>query len=199
LTVTGHGQATVVPDRAVVRVSVEHRSDSVEGACAGAASGVEAVSTVARRFTEGAQVASADFGLWPAHDPDGRPRGFEARHALTVAVPDLDAAGALVTALAAEVGDRLRIDSFSLEVADPGEAQARAREEAYADARARAEQLATLAGAALGQVRAVVEGGTAGAPRAGLAMAKVAMETSFEPGERAVGSSVTVTWALLEG
>jgi hypothetical protein len=44
---------------------------------------------------------------------------------------------------------------------------------------------------------AIVEGGSTGAPRASLAAAKLAVETSFEPGERVVDSSVTVTWQLV--
>ncbi len=196
VTVTGQGTVTVVPDHAVVRVAAQHRADSVEAACAGVASAVEAVGAVARRFTESARIGSSDFGVWPALDRSGEPAGFEARHGLSVSLSDLAAAGGLISALAAEVGDRLRVDSVSLEVDDPIEARDRARAAAFEEARRRAEQLAALGGASLGKVVAIVEGDGAGAPREVFAMAKAAADTSFEPGERSLAASVTVTWRL---
>lgn len=198
VTVSGQGAALVVPDRAVVRVSAAHRADGVEEACAGVASAVESIGTVARRFADGSQVASADFSVWPAHDREGRPAGFEARHAVSVTVTDVTEAGRLLTELAREVGDRLRVDGVSLEVGDPVPAQVAAREAAFADARVRAAQLAALGGATLGEVVSVVEGGGSAQPlEPRPQMARAAdSEMAFEPGERALATSVTVTWRL---
>ncbi|HQR26903.1 MAG TPA: SIMPL domain-containing protein [Nocardioides sp.] len=195
VTVTGQGTATVAPDTAVLRVAASHRGAEVAEACAGVASAVEEIIGVARGFTEPARIGTADFGVWPAHDQHGAPTGFEARHSLTVMVADVAAAGRLVSALAGAAGDRLRVEGISLEVADVRAAQTQAREEAFADARARAEHLAGLGGARLGDLVAVVEGGPGpGSPVRPLA-AKAA-EVSFEPGERAVPASLTVTWRL---
>lgn len=197
VTVTGQGAASVVPDSAVVRVTASHRAPGVEEACSGVASAVEAIGVVSRTFTEAHRIASADFTVWPAHDHEGRRTGFEARHAMTIGVPDLAAAGRLLAALVAEAGDRLQVDAVSVEVTDPGPAVVRAREAAFADARARAEQLADLAGAALGEVLAVVEGGGRANPREAAPLAAKADAVSFEPGERSITASITVTWRLV--
>jgi uncharacterized protein YggE len=108
---------------------------------------------------------------------------------------DVEAAGGLLTALADEVGDRLEIEGVSLDVADQTEAVVAARGAAYDDAVGRATQLAGLAGAELGDVQHVVEGGSGGAPVARVAQ-EMSDSASFQPGESAVGCSVTVTFQL---
>ncbi len=200
VSVSGYGAVRVAPDTAVVRVAAAHRAAGVAEAFAGVDSAITAMGEVARRFTDATHIGSSDLTVWPAFDNEGRAAGFEARHGLVITVADLTAAGALLTALATEVGDRLTVDGVSLEVADPGPAQALARERAFADARLRAEHLAGLGGAALGEVVSVVEGVSFNQPMGG-AETGVALRASkdmdFEPGERSLGAGLTVTWRLL--
>lgn len=200
VTVSGQGSARVVPDSAVVRVAAAHRAAGVAEAFAGVTSATDAMAATARRFTDPAKIASTDFSVWPAYDNEGRPAGFEARHGLRVVVTDLVAAGGLLTALADAVGDRLQVESVSLEVADPSAALTEARTAAFADARARAEHLSTLSDAVLGEVVTVSEGGSSAQPleAAPVALrAAAAKDVSFEPGERAITAYVTVTWRLV--
>jgi uncharacterized protein YggE len=188
----GRGVATAVPDSAVIRVSAGHRATAVAGALAGADSAAGAIVAAARRHTEPRHIASTGITVWPAHDSNGRPAGFEARHSLSIRVADLAVAGDLLAELADAVGDRLQVDGVALEVTDVGAAQDRAREAAFADARRRAEHLATLAGVGLGDVLAVAEGAASALPGGREAMAmKVG---GFEPGEHSVGAEVAVTW-----
>ncbi|WP_309650065.1 SIMPL domain-containing protein [Nocardioides sp.] len=196
ITVVGHGSTQVVPDTAVLRVGAAHQGATLAEALAGASSAGEAVVAVARRHVDAARVSSRDLTVWPAHDHQGRPAGFQARQGYTILCPDLSVAGTLVTELAAQVGDRLQVDGVTLEVADGAAAEVGAREVAYADALARASHLAGLAGVRLGEVQAVVEGGAAAAPaEIGIgAMAK--RDVSFEPGESTVSQSLTVTWSV---
>ena len=63
--------------------------------------------------------------------------GFEARHGLVIAVADLAVAGRMLARLAEAVGNRLVVESVSLEVGDPVAARTAAREVAFADARTR--------------------------------------------------------------
>jgi uncharacterized protein YggE len=199
ITVAGHGTVRVVPDTAVVRVAAAHGAEGVKDALAGVASAVEAIGQVARRFTDEKRIASQELTVWPALDYEGLPSGFQARHSLAIACDDLGLVGELVTALAAEVGDRLQVEGVALEVSDPAAAHASAREAAYADATARAEHLADLAGAKLGDVQVVSEGPvhvpTRLADGAGAAYA-TKMEAGFEPGETNVSASVSVTFQL---
>jgi hypothetical protein len=195
VTVTGQGEARVAPDSAVVRVSAVHRAPGVAEALAGADSAAAAIASTARQFTTPERVGSTSLQIWTDHDPDNRPSGFQARHSLVVRCPDIVAAGGLLTALADAVGDRLEVEGVSLEVADQSAAVVAAREAAYADAVERATHLATLAGTELGDVQDLVEGsGSGGGPlRAARALSA---DASFQPGETAIGSSVTVTFRL---
>jgi uncharacterized protein YggE len=108
---------------------------------------------------------------------------------------DVQAAGALLTALAGAVGDRLQVDGVSLEVTDRAAAETAAREAAYADAVGRATHLAALAVAELGEAQAVLEGGYAETPVGPARMAS-AGSVALEPGEMSVTASVTVTFRL---
>jgi uncharacterized protein YggE len=196
VTVTGHGESRVVPDSAVVRVAAVHRATGVAEALAGADSAAQQIVATGREHTSQERIGSTAVQVWPAHDDRGAPAGFEARHSLTLRCDDIAAAGALLTALAASVGDRLQLEGVSLEVTDRASAEAVAREAAYADATERATHLAGLAGSSLGDPQDVVEGGVVsfvGQPR--MAMATKA-EVGLEPGEMSVTSSVTVTFQL---
>jgi uncharacterized protein YggE len=195
VTVTGQGETRVAPDSAVVRVAAVHRAAGVAEALGGADSAADAIATTAQAYTTPERIGSTSLQIWRDHDEHGRPSGFVARHSLVIRCPDIEAAGGLLTGLAEAVGERLEIEGVSLEVADQASATAAAREAAYADAVDRATHLATLAGASLGDVQEVVEGGGSGVGPA--RMAKAAAEpVSFQPGEAAIGCAVTVTFQL---
>jgi uncharacterized protein YggE len=198
LTVTGHGTARVVPDAATIRVAAAFRADGVTAALAGVSSAVAAIGEVARRYTDETRIGSQGLSVWPSHDFDGMPSGFEARHSLAIGCDDIAAAGELVSALAAEAGDRLQVESVGLDVADSSGPLATAREAAWHDARARADHLAGLAGATVGEVQSVSEGGPHVVDGAAPAMAMSARaEVGFEPGQTAVSTTVTVTFQLV--
>lgn len=195
VTVTGHAATTIAPDSAVVRVSAVHRAVAVADALAGADSAARQVVAVGREHTSPERIGSTSLQIWPTHDEHGTPSGYEATHSLTLGCPDIEAAGALLTALAETVGDRLRVEGVSLEVADRSTAEHAAREAAYADAVARGTHLAGLAGAELGDPQDIAEGGVVGwEPRRGAKLTAAA--ASFEPGEQSVGASVTVSFQL---
>lgn len=196
VTTTGYGNAGVTPDSAVVRLAVVHRAGGVAEAFAGVDQSARLVGQVARDFTEPARISSANLSVWPAHDAQGRPSGYEARHNLSVSCGDLASAGALLTELARHVGDALVVEGVSLAVTDDSEAQLRARESAFADARARAEHLAGLSGESLGTVLSVVEGGFSGGHEVGRMEFAKAADMMIEPGESTISASVTVTWGF---
>ena len=198
VTVTGTGSASAVPDEAVVRLGAVSAAPLVGDAFASVTSTVAAIGEIARRHTESRRIASQNLSVWPKHDEQGRPIGWECRHSLVVRLDDLAAAGALVTGLAEEVGERMVLDGVSLEIADRSTVLAHARDAAFADALARAEQYAGLAHRGLGAVLTVVEGGGGEGPMP-RDRAMFAQSASFEPGEQTVSTSVTVTWALGEG
>jgi uncharacterized protein YggE len=179
----------------VVRVAAVHRAVGVADALAGADSAARQIVATGREHTIPERIGSTSVQIWPAHDQQGAPAGFDARHSLTLRCDDIDAAGALLAALAESVGDRLQIEGVSLEVSDRADAETSAREAAYADAVERGTHLAGLAGSQLGDPQAVMESAYAEAP-VGRAMKASLDAVALEPGEMAVTAAVTVTFQL---
>jgi uncharacterized protein YggE len=200
VTVTGQGTAREVPDTVVVRVAAAQRAGGVAEALAGANSAADEIIAVAREHTDASRIASVNLNVWPAYDNQGQPSGYEARHTLSVACTDVQAAGRLLGELAGRVGDRLQVEGLSLEVGDPSRATAEARTAAYADAVARAGHLAELAGVQLGHPQAIAEGGGFAHPMAeggAVRVMKSSADVSIAPGETTVSSSLTVSFELL--
>jgi len=190
LTVTGTGSAAAVPDTALIRLSAVHRARSFAEALAGAESAREEVVKAAADLT----VSTVNLSVWPTSEQGQQP-GFEARHTLTIATGDLAVANELLTRLAHEVGSRLQVEGVDMTVQDPAAAVLEAREAAFAEARTKAQHLATLADATLGQVEAIAEGGAAGPGPGFGAMAKMA-DVGLQPGETRISATLTVTWSL---
>lgn len=192
LTVTGHGSASAVPDSTLVRLAAVHRGATLAEALSGAESARAAVVAAAT----GLSVSTLNLSVWPAHDPQGQPSGFEARHSLSVATPSLESANDLLATLADEVGDRLTVEGVQLALSDPTAALGQAREAAFADAQAKAEHLAALAGDTVGDVQALAEGSAPVGP-AGRELAMKA-DVGLQPGETTLSAAVTVTWSLVD-
>lgn len=197
VTVTGQGASRAVPDAALVRVAAVQRGDGVAEAYAALTATAVLLVEVAGRHTAPRHVGSTGVSVWPYHDHQGRPAGYEARHSYAVRCTDLDVAGALLADLVGQVGDALVVDSIGLEVTDDSVAVSDAREAAVSDARTRAADLARLEGLRLGPLQSIVEGGAptpVGAPRLALA----ARDSGLSPGEATVTVTVTATWELVE-
>jgi uncharacterized protein YggE len=197
VTVTGTGTSRIAPDSAVVRLAAVGRGSGVAEAYAAMTSAAASIAELARRHTEERRIASTGITVWPWHDGTGAQQGFEARHSYAIGCADLAGAGTMLSALAAEVGDGLAIDSVGLEVTEDHGAGDKAREAAFHDARERAAQLARMAGAGLGAVQSIVEGGadSGPSPMPRLAMVRDA-GGGIEAGEVSVSTSVTVVWEL---
>jgi uncharacterized protein YggE len=201
VTVTGSGRASASPDVVRLDLRVGHDASDVAAALGGAATGIAEVGRVAREHgVADADIRTLDASVSQRWDNTGTPVGFTAQQRLGLTVRRLEAVGEVLEAAAAAVGNALLVDQVRLDVADRGDALARARDAAFADARARAEQYAGLAGTTLGPVLGVAEGGAV--PPAGRQMKFAAMAADsagampVEGGDLEIGASVTVTWEL---
>ncbi len=195
ITVVGHGIATVVPDLAVVRVSVAAVESSVAVAWLRVSKLTDRAVATARALVEDRGLEAHVASVWPQHGSEGPPR-YEARRGVVVHCPDLEVAGGLLEALVAEVGDALQIEGIGLEVGDPSEAMDQARNEAFGDAEVKAGRLAERAGASLGAVIAIDESGHDGSPRP-MARALRAETAALVPGEQQLAASLQITWQLV--
>jgi uncharacterized protein YggE len=202
ITVIGSGSAPAAVDRVTISLAVE-----VVRAQPGDAFGIASVTAtrllavLADGGVDSRSVRTSDLTLGPRTEyANGHQQvlGYQAGQRLTVVLEGLNGIERLLTDVASLGGDGVRIDGVSLSPGHPEEALIRAREAAFADAAAKAQQLAGLAGRTLGRVQWVDErpaGG--GGPRPMMAMrAADSMAMPVATGDAEVGVSITVSWAF---
>ena len=201
VTVIGTGRAAVTPDVVRLDLRIGHDAPDVAAALTGASKGIAAVGRVVREQDVSDQdIRTLDANVSQRYDNTGTPVGFTAQQRLGVTVRRLDQVGEILEAAAAEVGNALLVDQVRLDVDDRSEGLARARDVAFAEARAKAEQYAALSGSEVGAVLAVAESGIAPVRPGRQMMAMAAMDSAggmpVEGGDLELTASVTVTWEL---
>ena len=108
---------------------------------------------------------------------------------------DVTKVGAALDALVAAGANQMNGLNFSIK--DPAPLLAKARTEAVADARLRAQQYAAAAGVTLGQILSISESGGAEPPRPMYrVMAMAADSVPVAAGEESVSASVTLVWEI---
>jgi uncharacterized protein YggE len=199
--VTGSGAASAVPDVVVLDARVQCEAADVAGALSAAGERVvAALQAAADHGVTERDRRTTGMGVATRWDRDGRVVvGYTSHQSLRLLVRDRERVGDLIRALAGAAGDAFGLDGVTLEVADPAPLLERAREAAFEDARARAEQFAGLAGRPLGPVLRVTEDHDRPVPSPRFA-AKAVMEATggmpVEAGESTVTASVTVRFGL---
>jgi uncharacterized protein YggE len=123
--------------------------------------------------------------------------GYRAEHGLGIVLRDLAAAGRVLGDAVAAGGDAVRLHGVSFVIEDDADLRARAREAAWRDALRAGEQLAGLAGGALGSVRSIDETlvRDGGAPQP-MAVRAAAAEIGLQPGAVEVRAVLAVVWEL---
>lgn len=206
ITVTGEGSVEVRPDMATVTLGV-----TTEGATAAeamAANSAELTKVLANLRAAGIEerdIQTSGLSLNPNWDNQyssegGAPKiaGFIASNTVTVTVRALDGLGQALDAAVKDGANTLNGVTFG--VSEPDPALDEARKKAVADARRRAETLAEAAGARLGEVRAITEGGgyAMPAPMYRMEAAAAGAPVPVAPGEMTMAASVTIVWDIAD-
>lgn len=203
--VTGLGTVTGRPDVLRFTVGVEVSADTVDAALAQADAAAERVLAALRdRGVPDADLQTASVQIHPRYDEQGRTvTGYTMRQDVAVTLRDLGGAGATMGAAVTAGGDAARLSGVAFSLEDDAALLAGAREQAFAQARAKAEQYADLAGRDLGPVLSVREsvrhpgpqpvdvyGGAAAAERA-------VADVPLAPGSADATVTVEVQWELV--
>ena len=204
VTVVGTGTAEGTPDRVLADLAVEVREETVEAALDAAnAAATELVQALQDAGVDEDDIQTTDVSIHPEMQeptPGEAPvtSGYVARNGVRVTVDGVDQAGQVLQQAVDAVGDAARIQGLSLVIADDDPLVAEAREDAFADARATAEQYSDLAGRSLGAVVRIAEpAGAGGGPaRVALESAADAGGVPIQPGTQEVSVQVEVTWEL---
>jgi uncharacterized protein len=197
VTVTGTASVSSVPDRASFSFGV-----STNGTTASQASSENA--QTARKVIAallGAGLAKADLqtqdvSVGPSWNGDGRPDGFTAHSSVVAKVRNVARAGAIVDAAVAAGANESSGPSFDR--SDRDELYRSALRRAFADARAKAQTLASEAGASVGPVLRIQESSFPEAPVPYEARAALdSTQTPVEPGTEEVRATISVTFSLV--
>lgn len=205
VSVSGHGEVSVLPDTASVSIGVDiikpTLSEAQDQANAQAAALIESLKATGIA-DEDIQTDYYSVNILRDYSENADPTqitGFEIINQLRVTVRDTDSLGALLDS-AVDAGAN-SIYGITFYVDDQTTAASEARVEAVADARTKAEELAGAAGMTLGPVVAISEGTTPiispmyGMGRGGgMAMADAAVPV--EAGSTVVSVDVSVTYEL---
>ena len=196
ITVNGIGRVSTVPDEAEFSLGI-----TTEGVTAG-----EALAANSRRMRElidalkAAGVAERDIqtrdvSVGSDYDESGRSSDFVASNTVSVLIRDLDRAGAVLDA-ATRAGAN-NVYGPSLTRSNRESLEAKALEDAVANARKRAEALAEAAGVGLGAVTAISESPPP-VPYGDFALraADTASSPPIEKGTQEIQATVTVTFAI---
>jgi hypothetical protein len=206
VSVSGTGQATAVPDQAVVTMGVRSEADTAAGTLAENSQRMQALLDVLReRGIEPEDIRTDSIRLFPRYDesPGLQPMrsatrtivGYTVTNTVEVRVRNLGALGALLDQ-AVQAGVNT-IDGIRFEIGEPVALLDQAREAAMRDASQKAARLADLADASVGDVLTIQEAAFGLFPPMAEAIAQVDVApVPVEPGTQAVTVHVQVTWSL---
>lgn len=200
ITVTGAATISATPDVATISGGVETQAPTAaEALRMNSDAMTKVLDALAKAGIAKADIQTTRLSLDPVWQQleDGRQgnevTGYAAGNMVTITVRDTGQLGGVIDAMAGAGGNRIYGIGFAVD--DPRAQLGRAREEAVADARAKAETLAKSAGVTLGPVLRIDEGAPSGQP----APMRARMEMAAAPvseGSIELGAEVTITYAL---
>ncbi len=208
--VNGNGKVTAVPDIAIVQLGIEAREESVAEAQSQAASAMDSVMNALEDNGVAAKdIQTRSFNIqrltrWDEGKGQETVIGYRVTNIVIAKIRTIDEVGAVVDAVAAAGGDLTRVDSVAFSIEDPSQYQSQARQEAIADAQAKAEQLAGQAGIELGQPTYISENAYVPVPMyaertyAAAAEAPAPVPTPISPGEMEVSINVQIAYSIAD-
>jgi hypothetical protein len=197
ITVTGEATVAVAPEAAVIRIGVTSQDKTArEASDANSRQMTAVLAAIKGNGVAERDIQTSRLSLQPQYDPNksgpAHLTGFQATNQVTVRVRDIDKLPTLLDrAIAAGANEMSGIEFVVLE---QSKLLDRARDDAIADARRKAELYAKAAGAKLGRVVAITEEGSAAPPRPMQTMRSGAVPIA--PGEQTLKAVVTVSYEL---
>lgn len=203
IVVSGQGAVAGTPDIASISLGVSVKRGQAPAAMTDAAAAATRVLDALKAAgIADSDLQTRDYALTQefAYLPDAAPRpdGFRVTNTVVATVRTPADAGTILDAAVAAGGDDAVVQGISFGLGDDAAAKIAARDLAFADARAKAEQLARLSGRTLGRVVSINEtSGSAGfGPMLRVKMAYDAASTPIQAGEIETTVTVDVRWAF---
>lgn len=203
IAVVGSGKVTVVPDMATIRLGVIVERPTAKAASQAAATAMTGVVAAIRKLgIDDKDIATSMVSLGPVYDnpqnASPKIRGYQLQNIVTVTVRKLDAlSGVIDDSVAAGATS---VEGISFDVADRAAAEAKAREAAVKDAKAKADTLASGVGVRITGVASMSESVSTpiwyGQEFAGAAAPSKDASTPVLPGSTDVVITVSVSFLI---
>jgi len=204
ITVGATADVAGTPDTLRLDLSVVVTGPTVSAALAKANSSADAVqrsllgSGVARKDLQTSGLSITPTYVYP-RGGSARLSGYQVSEGVSARLRDLGRAGDAVGNAVGAGGNAVRVNAISLDLEDTGVLVSRARDRAFADAKAKAEQYARAAGRSLGEVESIAENISQPTPvgiSESRAAAKDLSSVPIQPGSQDVSVTVTVVFAM---
>jgi uncharacterized protein YggE len=200
ISMTGHGEVKAVPDQAQVSAGVTTSATTAAQALAANTARMKSVFAALEKLgIADKNIQTANFSVSPQYatgnNESPRLTGYQVNNEVSVQLEDVGKLGAALDALVTAGANQMNGISFSIR--NPAPMLEKARAEAIADARARAETYAKAAGVSLGPILSISEGGSE-APRPMYRVMAMAAGRSVPvaAGEQSVTADAAVVWEI---
>lgn len=205
ITVTATGTSEAEPDAARIVSGVSSQADTARAAMdANAQTMDKLIAGLKAAGIEARDLQTSNLSVSPRYDNSPRREGppvvigYEVSNDVSVLIRDLTKLGNILDEAITLGANQMR--GLSFEVTKAETLRDAARNDAIANARRRAELYARAAGANVGKVLDIAEGGGFSTPpRAAYARSAAIMESvPVEAGSQTLSATVTVTWELVD-
>ena len=200
ITTTGHGEVKAVPDVATVNAGVTTNAPTAAAALSANSARMNQVfGALGKLGISDRAIQTAGFSVSPQYtNGDGNnPRrltGYQVNNEVRVRLEDIARVGATLDALVGAGANQM--NGIGFDIANPAPVLEKARTQAIADARARAETYARAAGVTLGPIISISEGASEAVPRPMFRVMAMNAPTPIAPGEQSITADVTVVWEI---
>ncbi len=207
ISVVGNSSVSVEPDLAILDMGIESIATTVAESRTQAAEAMAAVmGALAEKQIIDTDIRTTHFSIWPNYDyrsgAEGKIIDYRISNSIAVDVRDMKSLDAIVDSVIIAGGDDIRFRGISLTVETPSLLAPQLREDAIADAMAKAKHYADLSGVLLGDVTMIAEPSIVASsePRYGAVAAQSSAAyftpTRISPGEVEYSLSVNVSFDI---
>jgi uncharacterized protein len=203
--VSGQGKVTVTPDIANLSLGVSVQAAKVADAQSQAAADMSKVmSALTGNGVDQKDISTAFYTInqitrYDTATQQNIVTGFQVSNIVNVIIRSIDKVGTIIDAVASAAGDSTRINNINFTVSNPEQYYSQARTSAINDAKAKATQLASLAGVTLGRPTYIAEGSPSTPVQIaipGVAQGAPSPTTPISPGQTDITLTVQVAYAI---
>lgn len=201
ISVSGTGEVSGKPDTMTIELGVSVRRNTVQAATTEASeAATNLIASLTGAGVDEDSITTTRYSINPEYDYRNDTQvllGYRVENTVKAKITDMARTGEIIDSAAAAAGDTGTVNGISFGIKDDKELVSAARDAAWNDARAKAKQLAGLAGRTLGTVISITE--TVGRPPAPMHMARLQAADSATPiqaGSASVSVSLEVEFSF---